>query len=175
MASVVGDAQDPDYQKGGRVTVGNTLGTSANRILSVQTRNATSTNLTVSRFLFAPTLVFGQCYSLSGGPITITTNTNIVSFPANQHLGLGYIVVYKADYSAMAMYNFYLVGASPGVQFANATSTTENNLVQKSGTNIDLSGNYVASPSQSFIRGTVTGSMDVYYKVFFHTNYLSAA
>lgn len=174
MSNNVGDKQDDDYLPGSRLLVSNSIGTATIRYPVLKCDQFNATTLNVSRAIYFPEMIFGKCASLTGGPITVTTNTTLVTLTSTQSIGSGWIYVYKDDYSATILSPFFVQDTTPGIYFSDTTSTTKNSLQQATGTAITLSGSRTGTPT-SLIRASVTGTMtNVYYRVFFVSSYISA-
>lgn len=173
MSSTVGDKTSDDYLPNTRLLPGNNIGSSTNRLMTINCQNFYADTLNVARYLYAPELIIGTGNSLSGGPVALSTAAaTVVTLPSQT--GSGYAFIYKSDYSSTVFSPFFVLSASPYIQYADTTSTTENNVIQNTGTpTITLSG--AVSGSNSIIRASLSsGTGNYYYKVFFVANYVSA-
>lgn len=156
MASVGGDKYDPKYQIRTPINPGNNLASATNRYANFETHMLNATTLNVDKRILAPTIIFGQGHSAAGGPITVTNLTPF--YTLSGPIGDGWIYVYNANYTATVMCSFHYD--------ASVTTWTFGNTMN-SGLTITLSF------STTSLRASVTGTMDIYYKIIFHTNTIS--
>jgi carotenoid cleavage dioxygenase-like enzyme len=159
MASVGGDGYKKIYGPNTPINPGNTLGSTTNKYASLQCANVNATNLNVTRRVIAQEFVFGQAYSVLLGPFTLnTSNTTIYTNSDNN--GGGFMFLYKNDYSATNLFSFHYNSAT-GYNRANTLST---------GTSITIS-----QGAPDLYARVSSGTMtDVYLKIFFNHNNLSA-
>lgn len=160
MAGVGGDKLDPILQPNTKINPGNNLGSTTNKYASFQTHKLNTTTLNVTRRVIANDFIFGQAYSVTGGPLTInTTATNIYALSGNG-INSGFIYLYKSDYSTTLLCSFHYTAQGSSWSISNTLNT---------GTTITLSN------STTTLKATATGSAvtDVYYKIFFSRNVLS--
>jgi hypothetical protein len=157
MASTGGDKLNPILQPNTPINPGNNLGSTTNKYASFHTHNFNTTTLNVTRRVIADEFIFGQAYSVTGGPITInTTATDIYTITGPNS---GFIYIYKSDYSTTFLCSFHYTTQGSTWCISNTLNT---------GTTITLSN------STTTLRATATGSAvtNVYYKIFFSRNLL---